>query len=305
MKLAFSTNAFTRFPLDAAIRHIHEAGFDGVEILADVPHAYPDAIDDALVKSIRKTLDETGLAISNINCNCSFGYWKDAPPEPYFEPSLISPNAKHRADRTRMILKTLDFARQIGAANISITSGRSLGGMPPDAAMKQFAESIQPILDRAAKLDVRVGIECEPGLLLEYVAELKQWIDRLGSPQFGANLDIGHSQVIGESIPDAVRLLAGRIWNMHVEDIPGRKHYHLIPGEGTLDWAAFRNAVHEIRYDRFLTVELYTHTADPVTAANKSFAFLERLFTGGESKLPRPTDHVVGIPAVPESEPDA
>lgn len=297
MKLAFSTNAFTRYSLDAAIRHIQKAGFKGVEILADVPHAYPDAIDEALVKSVRKTLDETGISVSNVNCNCSFGYWKDAPPEPYFEPSLISPNPKHRADRTRLILKTLDFAKQIGAANISITSGRCLGGMPPDAAAKQFAESMKPILDRAVKLDVRVGIECEPGLFLEYVAELKQWIDQLATPHFGANLDIGHSQIIGESVPDAVRMLSGRIWNMHVEDIPGRKHYHMIPGDGTLDWAAFREAVQEIRYDRFLTVELYTHTADPTAAAEKSFAFLERLFAGGQSTLDRPKDHVIGIPS--------
>ena len=44
MKLAFSTNAFTRFPLLDAIAAIGEAGFAGVEILADVPHAYPDQI---------------------------------------------------------------------------------------------------------------------------------------------------------------------------------------------------------------------------------------------------------------------
>jgi sugar phosphate isomerase/epimerase len=279
MKLAFSTNAYTRFTLDEAIRDIHRAGYDGVEILADVPHAYPDAINDALVQTVRKALDETGLAISSINCNCSFGYWKDAPPEPYFEPSLISPNPKHRADRTRMILQTLEFANQIGAKNISITSGRCLGGMPPDKAARQFEESIKPILDLAQRLDVRVGIECEPGLLLEYVAELKEWIDRLGSPCFGANLDIGHSQVIGESIADVVRQLRGRIWNMHVEDIPGRKHYHMIPGEATLDWQSFKKAVCETAYDRFLTVELYTHTEAPQRAADKSLKFLRELFS--------------------------
>src|SRR5438093_5975031 len=279
MKLAFSTNAFTRFGLLEAMRGIARAGFAGVEILADVPHAYPDAIDDALITSIRKTLDETGLAVSNINANCSFGYWKDAPPEPYFEPSFISPNPKHRADRTRLILKTLDFAKAIGAANISITSGRCLGGMPPEQAAAQFAESIKPILDRAENLGINVGIECEPGLFLEYVAELREWIDRLGHPRLGANLDIGHSQVIGESIPDAVALLNDRIWNLHVEDIPGRKHYHMIPGEGTLDWNSLREALRGIKYDRFLTVELYTHTADPHAAAAKSYKFLSRLFT--------------------------
>src|SRR5436305_12944992 len=149
MKLAFSTNAYTRFPLTDAIRDIAAVGYSGVEIVADIPHAYPDSIDSALVKSVCSVLDETGIAVSNINCNCTFGYWKDAPPEPYFEPSLISPNPRHRADRSRLILKTLDFAKAIGAENISITSGRCLGGMPPDAAAAQFAESIRPILDRA------------------------------------------------------------------------------------------------------------------------------------------------------------
>ena len=278
MKLAFSTNAFTRFSLLEALRAIKSAGYTGVEILADVPHAWPDTLDERQITEIRHELEKLNLLVSNINANCSFGYWKDAPPEPYFEPSLISPNPQHRKDRTRLILKTLDFAKAVGAANISITSGRSLGGMPPIPAAKQFAESIKPILDRADAQNINVGIECEPGLFLEFVTELKEWIDRLNHPRFGANLDVGHSQVLGENIPDCVRLLGKNIWNLHVEDIPGRKHYHMIPGQGTLDWAGLRAALKEINYTRFLTVELYTHTEKPHEAAEKSFQFLTPLF---------------------------
>jgi sugar phosphate isomerase/epimerase len=280
MKLAFSTNAYTRFSLIEALRGVKQAGFAGVEILADVPHAYPETLDDAGISDIRRELDRLQLQVSNINANCTFGYWRHAPPEPYFEPSLISPVPQYRADRTRLILRTLDFAKAVGARNISITSGRMLGGMPPAPAAKQFAESIKPILDRADALGIDVGIECEPGLFLEYASELREWIDRLGHPRFGANLDIGHSQVLGESIPESVSLLGDRIWNLHVEDIPGRKHYHLIPGEGTLDWAALKRALTEIDYKRFLTVELYTHTDQPQLAAERSFAFLSKHFPG-------------------------
>jgi fructoselysine 3-epimerase len=278
MKLAFSTNAYTKHSLLQALEGIQRAGFAGVEILADVPHAYPMHIDSALTRTVGDALERLNLAVSNINCNCSFGYWKDAPPEPYFEPSLISPNPKHRADRTAMILRTLQFAKDIGARNVSITSGRMLGGMPPDRAARQFTESIQPILDRAQTLGIDLGIECEPGLFLEYVAELRDWIERLNSPRFGANLDIGHSQVMGETIAYEVEMLRGRIWNLHVEDIPGRKHYHMIPGEGTLDWDALKRALQNIHYDRFLTVELYTHTENPQEAAEKSHRFLSQRF---------------------------
>src|SRR3954471_18420968 len=158
MKLAFSTNAYTKHSLIDALRGIKRAGFAGVEILADTPHAYPDAIDATLTNDVKRELESLNLAVSNINVNCSFGYWKDAPPEPYFEPSLISPNPRHRADRTRLILKALEFAKDVGAANISITSGRMLGGVPPEPAAKQFAQSIRPILDAADRLGVNIGI---------------------------------------------------------------------------------------------------------------------------------------------------
>src|SRR5436309_7855171 len=158
MELAFSTNAYTRFPLIEALDGIKRAAFAGVEILADPPHAYPDQVDAALTAGVKPELETLEMSVSNINCNCSFRYWKDAPPEPYVEPSLISPNPQHRADRTRLILKTLDFAKAVGARNISITSGRCLAGMPPETAATQFAESIKPILDRADGLGIDVGI---------------------------------------------------------------------------------------------------------------------------------------------------
>jgi sugar phosphate isomerase/epimerase len=278
MRLAFSTNAYTRFSLSEALAGIVAAGFEGVEILADVPHAYPAGLSRVQCEFIRRELDRLGLVVSNINVNCSFGYWKDAPAEPYFEPSLISPNPRHRADRIGLIRNAIRFGHELGAANISITSGRMLAGMPPEKAQQQFADSICRVLELADEFQINVGIECEPGLFLEYVQELRDWIDRVAHPRLGANLDIGHCQVIGESIPDAIDLMGDRIWNIHVEDIPGRKHYHLIPGEGSIDWQAMKQALAKINYKQFLTVELYTHTADPQSAAEKSFAFLNQLF---------------------------
>jgi protein FrlC len=278
MKLAFSTNAYTRHSLFDALSGIRRAGFSGVEILADAPHAYPDSIDANLTAKVVDELERLDLTVSNVNANCSFGYWRHAPPEPYFEPSLISPDPTMRADRQRLIAKTLDFAAAVGARNISITSGRLLGGMPPDKAAGQFAESIKPVLDQAESLEIDVGIECEPGLYVEYVAELRDWCDRLGSKRLGANLDVGHSVVIGESIPEVVSLMKGRTWNLHVEDLPGRKHYHMIPGDGNFPWEVLKKALTDIGYDRFATVELYTHWASPQDAAERSHRFLSGLF---------------------------
>ena len=277
MQLAFSTNAFTRFSLSEALLRIKGAGYSGVEILADVPHAYPGTLSPGDGEKVARELRGLGLLVSNVNVNCSFGYWRDAPPEAYFEPSLISPVQRHREDRIELIGRAMGFAREVGAANISITCGKMLGSMTPTRAAGQLEESLGRVLAMADMFGVNVGVECEPGLFLEYVAELREWIDRMGHPRLGANLDIGHCQVIGESIPQAIELLGDRIWNLHVEDIPGRKHYHMIPGEGTMEWEPIIAALRAINYQRYLTVELYTHTDRPVEAAETSFAFLERL----------------------------
>ncbi|MGC9259612.1 MAG: sugar phosphate isomerase/epimerase family protein [Phycisphaerae bacterium] len=278
MKLAFSTNAFTRMSLAKAIKEIAIAGYSGVEILADKPHWYPDHFSRSQALVIRRQLEKSNLRVSNINANCTFGFWKDAPPEPFFEPSLISPQRALRAARKQMIFNALQFAHALGADNISITSGKLLPTMPPEKARPVLMEALKEILEKAEQLNIRVGIECEPMLFIEWAAELRELIDDVNSPLLGANLDIGHAVVQGEPIAKILKLLQGRIWNCHIEDIAGRKHYHLIPGEGTLNWHALKKALMAINYDRFLTVELYTCVDQPVAAAQKSIAFLKRLY---------------------------
>lgn len=275
--LAFSTNAFTRFPLEEALRGIAAAGFKRVEILADAPHADPAEHDAGRGPRVRRLLDELGLSVCNVNCNCSFSYWRHAPPEPYFEPSLISPVPAYRADRAERIRRAIDFAAEVGSPAVSITSGRCLGEISPESAGPLFRDNLGPVLDYAAAAKVNIGIECEPGLFIEYASELADLIATMGHPRLGANLDTGHSVVLGEDLGDAFTALKGRIWNTHLEDLPGRKHWHSIPGQGTFPWQELLSAMQQSDYAGTNTVELYTHTADPHTAAKQSFEFLTKL----------------------------
>jgi sugar phosphate isomerase/epimerase len=277
-RFAFSTNAYTRRSLKKAVEDIAEAGYDAVEILADKPHAWPEDFGSSDAEKLAERLGKLGLAVSNVNANCSFGYWTDAPPEPYFEPSLCSPNKRHRKDRVKLIKKTLDLAARLGAGNISITTGKALPGAPPEAANANLREGLAEVLDHAAKRNVAVGIESEPGLWIERYEELRALIDEIGSPLLGANLDIGHSWVGFEDLEKAITTLGKSIFNLHVEDIPGRKHYHLVPGDGDLDFGAVRRGLEKIGYDRFLTVELYTMVDDPETAARRSLKHLKKVF---------------------------
>ena len=67
MKLAFSSNAYMHFSIEETIAQIATAGYKGIEILADVPHAWPAGLLEERKESIRQTLDTHQLTISNIN----------------------------------------------------------------------------------------------------------------------------------------------------------------------------------------------------------------------------------------------
>ena len=72
-RLAFASNAMKRYSLDEAIDLVADAGYQGMEILLDIPHAFPPQVKDADVKRWREKLDSRGLAVSNCNSFMLYG----------------------------------------------------------------------------------------------------------------------------------------------------------------------------------------------------------------------------------------
>ena len=85
MKLAFSSNAYLRFSIEETIARIAALGYTGIELLADVPHAWPAGLLEVQKQSIRDALAKHKLTISNINA-----FMMNAiadPRQPYWYPS--------------------------------------------------------------------------------------------------------------------------------------------------------------------------------------------------------------------------
>ncbi len=57
MKLAFSSNAYLRHSVVETIRRIAAIGYTGIELLADVPHAWPAGLLEEQKEQIRRALD--------------------------------------------------------------------------------------------------------------------------------------------------------------------------------------------------------------------------------------------------------
>ena len=66
MNLAFSSNAFVRYTLLETIRLLAETGYRGIEIMADVPHAYPPNLGPSEVGEIRSALERYRMAAGRL-----------------------------------------------------------------------------------------------------------------------------------------------------------------------------------------------------------------------------------------------
>jgi sugar phosphate isomerase/epimerase len=274
MKLAFSTNAYLKYSFPEAARRLAGIGYAGLEIMADVPHAWPAFLLEEQKQAIRDALTQNGLAISNVNAFMMHAV--NDPRQRYWYPSWIEPDRHYRRIRVEHTKRALTLARELGAPCITTEPGGPVeGGVTWQQALQEFVEELKPVAEHAEKEGVLLLVEPEPGLLIERAEQFEELMRHIDSPAVGLNFDIGHMYCVGDDPAMTVPRLGRYTRHYHLEDIaPTRVHHHLIPGEGAIDFAATLAAIRKTGYQGWITIELYPYVDDPDVAARTA---LERI----------------------------
>lgn len=272
MRFAFSSNAFKKHSLPEAIRFISEAGYAGIEIMCDRPHAWPGDISRDELKSIRALLHENGLSVSNISAFMMCAV------QDFLHPSWIEPDKAYRELRIQHTLKCIDIAAGLGCRTVSTEPGGPLDGMDRSIAMEMFMEGLTRAVTHAKEQGVSLLIEPEPHLLIETSDQFLEFASAFGAGNIGLNFDIGHAYCVGEDPAEKIPALKEFIGHFHLEDIPqNREHRHIMFGEGGIDIKGVLNAIDGIGYTGFVTVELYTYQDCAPQIARLARGYLDRL----------------------------
>jgi sugar phosphate isomerase/epimerase len=295
MKLAFSTNAFKKYSLKESIRLIREIGYEGVEILCDIPHAYPPCLDEEDILSIQEIISKNNIEISNLNAFTLYAITD------VYHPSWIESDKQLRELRIQHTINCLRLAKKIGAKNISTEPGGPIevgndnkynnndfknntnnkrSSYDLEALQEFFVNGIVRTSKVAEEYGVKILVEPEPGLLLENSEQFLKFIKNINSHYVGLNFDMGHFFCVREDPAALIYNLAEHIGHFHLADIAHtRVHNHLIPGQGSVDFASIFKAISEINYQGFITVELYPYQDDPVYAARISHKYLTNVIS--------------------------
>jgi sugar phosphate isomerase/epimerase len=273
VQLSFSSNAFRSHSLRETIGILSGLGYRALEIMADIPHAYPPRMSAVEIDALRDSLRQHQMRVANINA-----FTLQAQGDTW-NPSWIDPNPERRRQRIEHTRHCIDLAVRLGAPHISTEPGGPLPpGMSVPTALDLFRRGLLDIEAQARAAGVRVLIEPEPGLLIETGEQFVSFMVGLDAEVFGLNFDIGHFFCAGEDPAQAIVGLRQWIHHFHLEDIAAnRAHQHLVPGEGAIDFRQVFAAMDAIDYRGHVTVELYTCADRPAEAAERSMRHLRHL----------------------------
>lgn len=273
-QLAFSTNAFKKHTLEEAIDAIAAIGYRGVELMADVPHAYPPTFDSARRRAVKQQLRDLKLSVSNINAFTLFACGDT------YHPTWIEHDETLRQRRIDHTIASVELANEFECKTISLQPGGPLIGTTcsRQLAGELFADGLEHVLPIARRLGVTLAIEPEPGLFVESSREYLDFKHEFfpNESSIRMNCDIGHLFCVGEDPARVIRDASTEIVHVHLEDIgKNRVHQHLTPGKGAIDFASIFAALDAIQYDDRATVELYPYETTAAGVAKQAWDFLQ------------------------------
>ncbi len=239
-------------------------GFDCVEIYATRTHF--DYHNPSAIADLQGWLADAGLELRSVHAPTAEaftgGRWSGSL-------SLASTDPDARARAVRETEQALYIARRLPVkvlvAHLGIPRTQS-GASDSRAAARR---SIEELMKIAEPLGVRIAVEVIPNELSRAGSIVHFVEDDLDG--VGICLDFGHAHLDGDVI-DAVETVSEHVITTHVHDNRGRRDDHLLPFDGSIDWAGTLLAVQKIGYDGPFIFEVVPNGSTKQTLARAKAA---------------------------------
>jgi sugar phosphate isomerase/epimerase len=249
-------------------------GFESIEVFATRTHF--DYHNPSAVADLQQWLAEARLELGSVHAPVAESYTGGRWGRPL---SIASPDEDERAAAVAEAERALHVARRI-PIKVMVThlgvprTQEAPGGSNTRAAARRSIEQLQ----RAAEpLGVTIAVEVIPNDI-SAAGSLVHFVENDLDVAAGICLDFGHAHMSGD-IVDAIETVSEHLVATHVHDNRGRSDDHLVPFEGTIDWAAALTAVQKIGYDGTLLLEIAAHGSpkETLARAQKARERMERL----------------------------
>ena len=265
--------------IEAVLKKISEAGFTHIHWCHEWDGDYIYSVYE--MQQIKLWMDKYGLKAkalhatkgSRRNVNVIHGHYRR---------DYTSDWELNRKAGVELIKNRVDMAKCLGAQEIVLHLYVPHLTIQKQPEFKEkFYRQVKKSLDELCPYCLEQGIK----ICLEYLFDMpgdvviEQW-DRL-LPEYpeeflGLCLDTGHGFMSwGDKLPEIIEKYGNRIYAVHLHDNYGTVDFHLLPGEGAIEWKYVMQALKKSAYKSPILLELNSN-------GKETDAFLKEAYETGQ-----------------------
>ncbi len=245
---------------------LSDAGYEGVELAPFTFAERVEQLDADARASIRATAEQYGLQIVGLHMLL----W--SPPGMH----ATHPAPEVRQATAAYLTELAQFCAEVGGRVMVFGSPKQREAIPPhtpDEAAQLWLETLQPALRVCEQEGILLLLEPLPETnVVQKLGEAVALVKQASHPNLRTMLDVKSALAETDDVPALIRQYAPFIAHVHLNDSNLRA-----PGYGETDFAPILNALREVGYQGWASLEPFDYYPDPETMTRESLRYLESL----------------------------
>lgn len=275
MRFAICNETFGDTPFDQVCQTASRLGYQGLEIAPFTLAPHVDQISASQRQQIKAQAAAHHLEI--VGLHWLLANVQAEPPGLY----MTSPDKGIQRNTADYFSRLVQLCNDLGGKIMVIGSPKQrnlLPGVTREQAMEYAANVFRPCLNLAADKGITLAIEplgpTETDFLLT-AADGIELIERIDHPNFRLHLDVKAMSSEPTPIPQIIRSSAKYLAHFHAND-PNL----LGPGMGEVRFEPIIQALRDIGYEGYLSVEVFDYRPGAQTIARQSIEYLRHIVSG-------------------------
>jgi len=270
MQFALCNEMFEGRPIAEVASIAQKLGYHGLEIAPFTLAASAPKVTAAQRRETRQVIADHGL-------ECVGLHWLFAGPTGLH---MTTPDDGMWAHTRDYLAALLDLCRDLGGKILVLGSPKQrsvVEGQTPQGAWQRAVDLLSSVLDKASDLGLTICLEPLSPVETDFintVDEGMKMVREIGHPSLKIHLDVKAMCSEAKPVPEIIRsVTADEIGHFHVNDA---NLYG--PGMGDVDYEPISQAVKDVGWDKWLSVEVFKYDPDPETIARKSIDCLRQFW---------------------------
>jgi len=266
MRFGICNETFQDWPFEKAFAFARQCGYTGIEFAPFTMNKDAYAITADQRDTVRRQAEDAGLDVIGL-------HWLLAFSEGYH---LTSPDAAVRRRTADYLGELARLCRDLGGALLVLGSPKQrnlLPGVTHAQAMVYAAEVIQGAVPFLEECNVTLAVEPlgpQEGDFLLTAESGVRLIEMVDSPCCRLHLDVKAMSSESVPIPDLIRQHALQLVHFHANDANRRG-----PGMGQIDFVPILQALLDVRYQGWVSVEVFDYEPGVEALARESINYLQ------------------------------